>query len=470
MKSSVNRMFSNLLLLGTLSACPIVPAAQIAPTTTGVTEGAISSNTQQSALIPYSSPEFVLSLSPQGKGLLLAKSSQGHLPTVIPLSNFKLQNPLNLNSAFADFKPQQSYQEALQLNPQGDGHLLRMYTERAEIQSPFGVPARQSTNLHFETLSIQGFQIAGKARHFQLGVPYTAVMMSNSLLDEHGKGYISFTGQKVPTETAYPDPYAEFAHAPETPLKTQATPPLQREVFFLPVEHYQVQSTLHPLPTPNTAGPLMQASTQVWLNTDQDGLCIYQTTQNDWFVQRIQSSKFTGDALPLGAGMTAPQVELNAEGEGQLLFARQTDVFESTLMRYPIAAFALQTEQRLPQSSQQASVYFGPDRGLLVMPTRTYTLADDNWDLQIYGIAGAQIQSQTLEQTLGQGWQAGQSPVLHITPDGQGLLAWQLKHPGQQTSLIRLQKIEQMRLLPPLKWASPATALSDSAKDTDNAS
>lgn len=452
MKYPQHTFFACLLLL---SACQVPSASQIQAPTTTATEIATSSNTQQSALMHHSSPGFVLSLSPQGKGLLLAQSSKGHLPTLIPLSDFKLQKPLNLNTAFTDFKPQQTYQETLHLNPQGKGHLLRVHAERAVIQSPFGGTARQSTTLHIDTLPIQDFQVAGPASQRQLGVPYTDVMMGKALLDSNGKGYISFTGQKISAGDITPDPYARSAPAPEAHSETPST--LQRQVFFLPVDHYQIQSTLHQLPT-HTTGPLIQTSTQIWLNADQEGLCIYQTAESDWFVQHIQSGEFTGDALHLGAGMAAPQLALNAQGEGQLLFARQTDTFQSTLVRYPIAAFALQAEQILPQSSPQASAYFGPDSGLLVMPARPYTLVADNWDLQVHEIQGAQSHARTLQQSLGNGWQPGQHPVVQITPEGHGLLAWQLQHPGQQTSLIRLQKIEQGRLLPPLKWAQPATS------------
>lgn len=430
-----------------LSACqsaqqpaptPSYPLSSVTPTMSTAQPGRASSN-QQELSFPQPRNHFRFSLSEEGNGIFVTGARESAEPLGIHIINrFVLQDKL-LN--YPSLISRQAADYTLFLSEQGQGQVIAVNTpgpyNPSGAQPAIEMPP-QNAPLEIRTITLSGFQPDSEPTTLTFSEQFSGIKLGQKLVDASGNGYLSLY---------VTDPVTSFPSAvrPAESPPPPAQPAPASHWIFVPIRSHRVQSTLDK--GVDLSGVPGQITT-VWLNADKNGLLLYNSREQQWFLREIRQGKLGEQIVGLGGPfkMSAPEVRLDAAGNGYV-YLLQTNGVQQV---HPIRLFTVGQEQilQLPPLSPDHFVIsdFKGDQGTLVEVPNT-PLNRSAWEFKVHHLDQGRLRdSRTLSYPLGATEIPALGVGLSITSRGDGLFAWSTLEQGGINGKIHIQALDNFQI------------------------
>jgi len=237
-------------------------------------------------------------------------------------------------------------------------------------------------------LTLDNYEATGKAEFIDY-LPARVELYATPRIDEQGNGLYSGV---VNTEKGY-------------------------ILAYIPIQNFQLQKKLVQL----TETFQSKETPTAFFNSEQ-GLVFYKTEENTWKVKEIHQLKIQSQETTLASSPTYPQIKIDSKGNGSIALQTSENKWDiHTFKAFKRLKNELIEFKHPPNRTHQMVVFDGS--GLLLSYNQSISLsssAETNLDLS-YFAAGKVQRTQSLRFP-----HNGMFPygvAMHLTPQGQGLLA-----------------------------------------------
>lgn len=438
------RLFSLALVLSACqsaqqpAATPSSPFSSVTPTMSTPQPNPASLN-QQILSFPQPRSHFRLSLSEEGNGIFVTGARESAEPLGIHIINrFVLQDEL-LN--YPSLISRQAADYTLFLSEQGQGQVIAVNTpgphDPSGVQPAIAMPP-ENAPLELRTITLSDFKPDSEPTTLTFPESFSGIKLGQRLVDSSGNGYLSLY---------VTDPVTSFPSAvrPAGTPRPPAQPAPASHWVFVPIRSHRVQSTLDKgVDLSGVSGQI----TSVWLNADKNGLVLYNSREQQWFLREIRQGQLGEQIVSLGGPfrMSAPEVRLDASGNGYVYLLQKNGVQQT----HPVRLFSVGPAQilELPPLSPDSFVVFDfkGDQGTLVEVPNT-PLNRISWDFKVHHLDQGRLRdSRILSYPLGSTEIPALGVGLSISSRGDGLFAWSTLEQGGINGKIHIQTLDNFQI------------------------